>query len=700
MYLVKHLLFIILFSPWVAYSQNITGLVSDSSGENLPGANVYHKSNPALGTTTDPDGRFTLPANTGDTLLVRFVGVKEARIIVSNPSHYTVTLKADQKEMEEVVVKAERLIAEEFTQKKIKKLEIYTNPSAKADPILAVNSTPSATTTDESANISLRGSGPAETGIFLNNVPINDAVRFSQLNGIGTFSIFNTALIKEVLVFPGNPPLEFGNTTSGLIALQTDEVIPKKPVNTLSMTLASIGLYTQRPLNKKSSLTAFSNYQPSAFIKAINKSALEQLKKFNSIDLGIHYYLKPNEHSVVKVFNYILRESYQFHYQQPTASGIFSQKKVRNFTVANYRYRMKKGEFSFNNGLSFSNSHYDFSTIDLKLKMKDFFTSVNYQHFITNAEIKGGISYDYKNSDFNGTFPLYGYAVGEAYPTLSTRGKQRIALPETYVYGKYFLSPQVIIGGGLRQSIPIDNQSSFLSKQFNISYQPLAVLNVILATGTYNKYQLPQGTETDPFIISSLQHSFDLAYNTKNAEVSFSLFHKEAEQTGASTRINGLEVYGRYTLNRNIKVQLSLTSLDAHLKENDAPSFSPYDIGYFIRGNVEYKFMGTWTITSVFLFREGSYYTPVISALVDESLNVYKPTFGTPARLPNYNSIDLSISKLLLIQKKYSSVAFVGLGNLFDFKNVRDYNYNSDYSSQTTDLFSRRTIYFGLVVNF
>ncbi|MEZ4944277.1 MAG: carboxypeptidase-like regulatory domain-containing protein [Cyclobacteriaceae bacterium] len=690
----------IFISPWVASAQNITGLVIDGSGEALPGANVFHKHNPSIGTTTDPDGKFTLLANKGDTLLVRFIGFKESQLVISTPTNYSISLEADKKQMEEVVVKAERLIAEEFTQKKIKKLEIYTNPSAKADPILAVSSSPSATTTDESANISLRGSSPVETGIFLNNVPINDAVRYSQLNGIGTFSIFSTALIKEVLVFPGNPPLEFGNTTSGLIALQTDEVIPKKPVNTVSLTLASMGLYTQRPIGKKSSLTAFSNYQPSTFIKTINKSALEQLKKFNSIDLGIHYYLQSTEQSVIKVFNYTLRESYQFQYQQPTVSGIFDQKKVRNFTVANYRYRLKKGELSFNNGLSFSNSRYNFSTIDLKLEMKDFFTSINYQHFMTNAEIKGGISYDYKKSDFDGTFPQYDYAVGEPYPTLSTTGKQHVALPETYIYGKYFLTPQIIVGGALRQSIPIENQSGFLSKQFNIKYQPVPELNVILATGTYNKYQLPQGTETDPFIISSLQHSFDLAYNTKKLETSFSLFHKQAEQKGVSTKVNGLEIYGKYTINRNVKTQLSLTSLDANMKENDSPSFSPFDIGYFIRGNVEYKFLGTWTITTVFLFREGSYYKPVISALLDESLNVYQPTFGRPSRLPNYNSIDLSISKLLLIKKKYSSVAFIGLGNLIDFTNVRDYSYNFDYSNPTANLFSRRTVYFGLVVNF
>jgi len=44
-------------------------------------------------------------------------------------------------------------------------VEIYLNPSSKADPLLAVNSLPSATTLDESANISFRGRSPAETGI-------------------------------------------------------------------------------------------------------------------------------------------------------------------------------------------------------------------------------------------------------------------------------------------------------------------------------------------------------------------------------------------------------------------------------------------------------------------------------------------------------------------------------------------------------
>jgi hypothetical protein len=76
-------------------------------------------------------------------------------------------------------------------------------------------------------------------------VPVNDAIRYSQLNGIGTFSIFNTAMINNVRVYPGNPPLEYGNSTSGIIALQTDEIIPTHNAATLSLTLASLALMLQ-----------------------------------------------------------------------------------------------------------------------------------------------------------------------------------------------------------------------------------------------------------------------------------------------------------------------------------------------------------------------------------------------------------------------------------------------------------------------
>ena len=127
---------------------------------------------------------------------------------------------------------------------------------------------------------------------------------------------------------------------------------------------------------------------------------------------------------------------------------------------------------------------------------------------------------------------------------------------------------------------------------------------------------------------------------------------------------------------------------------------SKYNICYFLRGNIAYKVQGTWTFTLVYLFREGSHYTPVESSFYNNDVAAYEPVYSTTAsRLPTYNTIDINVSKIFLFSNR-TAVAFLSAGNIFNFKNVRDYNYNEDYSSKSSELFSQRVIYFGLIINF
>ena len=282
--------------------QSITGKVVDAeTGVELTGAHVYSSEDWRNGVITDADGGFTIQTNPESLLIVTYVGYQE--FAGALPSNGLIQMSPIVIRGEEVVVTAAPLVAEEFRFDKISKLEIYTNPAAKADPILAVNSLPSATTTDESANISLRGSSAIETGTFLNNVPIYDAVRYSQLNGIGTFSIFNTSIIQDVSVFPGNPPLEFGNTTSGLIGLTTDESILEGNTTSAIISLANVGLSREQRINDRQSLKFFSNGQPSRVMKALNNEALREIRDFESGDLGIYWYGSTNKLSW-KVLNY------------------------------------------------------------------------------------------------------------------------------------------------------------------------------------------------------------------------------------------------------------------------------------------------------------------------------------------------------------------------------------------------------------
>jgi hypothetical protein len=698
-------LFIIIFLATVlkthAQCKRVLGSVQDqASGERLPGATVQLLGKPGVGTSTDPDGKFELNIESADSLLITFIGYIGQRLAIPTTCEVTVFLMPVAGALDEVVIQAERLIAEEFTINTISKLEIYTNPSAKADPLLAVNSSTSSTTLDESANISLRGSSPAETGIFLNNVPINDAIRYAQLNGIGTFSIFNTALIKQVQVYPGNPPIEFGNTTSGLVALSTDDVIPKKNTNTISASLASFGFYTQRKITANSSLTAFSNVQPSAILRWFNPSALTRIKKFNTIDLGIHYLARLSERTMLKIFNYSNVESFLYDAISPSYRGDFNQDKLRNYTVTNLRHRWRNAEISLNNGISFSKSKFSYSSLNVDLHQRDFFMSANYCYYGTKSELKAGLSYDYRGSSFAGTYPRYDFAISSEFPTDTASFAQSANLPEVYFYGKHYIAPKLIAGVGFRKSLPFQDQSQFLSGQININYKPSTPWNIILSAGRYNKIQISREGEIIPFLIGTHQYSLDVSYTHARLESSISLFSKHGKQNSTTTEITGMEVYGRYRFTPQLRGQLSLTSLKALETTAGISKSSPYNIHYFLRGNLEYKFAGTWTTTIAFLFRQGSFYIPVDGSFYNTMVGAYEPVYGNQKRLPNYSLIDVSVSKLFMVGREGSAVAFAGLGNVPNIQNVRGYTYNSDYSQKQEELFSLRIIYFGVVINF
>ncbi|MGZ0014784.1 SusC/RagA family TonB-linked outer membrane protein [Yeosuana sp. AK3] len=87
-----------------AFSQNtITGTVTDSNSQPLPGATIL-KVNTKTGTTTDFDGAFSIQASQGDVLEISFIGFQSTRITVGSSTTYQITLEEDAAQLDEVVV--------------------------------------------------------------------------------------------------------------------------------------------------------------------------------------------------------------------------------------------------------------------------------------------------------------------------------------------------------------------------------------------------------------------------------------------------------------------------------------------------------------------------------------------------------------------------------------------------------------------
>ncbi|WP_038030165.1 SusC/RagA family TonB-linked outer membrane protein [Thermonema rossianum] len=93
----------LLTSLWAfAQDRTISGTVKDDQGQPLPGASVYVKDNPSIGTVTDANGSFTLTVPEGATLVVDFVGYQQQVITVGTQTSLDVSLKPMG--LEEVVV--------------------------------------------------------------------------------------------------------------------------------------------------------------------------------------------------------------------------------------------------------------------------------------------------------------------------------------------------------------------------------------------------------------------------------------------------------------------------------------------------------------------------------------------------------------------------------------------------------------------
>lgn len=88
----------------VSQKRLVTGVVLDSQGEPVVGANVFEKGEKTNGTITDIDGKFSLNVSDNATLVISFVGFKNQEIAVKGRDKIDIRLADDSELLDEVVV--------------------------------------------------------------------------------------------------------------------------------------------------------------------------------------------------------------------------------------------------------------------------------------------------------------------------------------------------------------------------------------------------------------------------------------------------------------------------------------------------------------------------------------------------------------------------------------------------------------------
>jgi hypothetical protein len=346
----------------------ISGTVHNRYNEPLFAANVYIKSDQGRGVATDFDGRFKLKLSSlSDTLVVSHISYKTKYLAVKDidiSKEFTVILQDKTQSIEQVVVTANDPVSEQFSAVKLKQIEIYLNPVSQGDPLKAITVLPASTTVNETANPSLRGSAADRSRVVLNGVPVYNPVRANQLNNQGFFSLFNTNIIDKQYVYASNPPLTHGNTSAGLVEIQTLQQLERNQLS-VSTSLASTGLFLSHKLKDDDDfIQIYGNYQFSDAFVAIQPDKLPTVKSFYTKDIGINLHSRTGKKTEINSYNYVIDEAFNGIYSIYNYSGSVNTDKRRLFSVNNFRYYTTKGVFSLNNGVNISDQTFGFGSIN------------------------------------------------------------------------------------------------------------------------------------------------------------------------------------------------------------------------------------------------------------------------------------------------------------------------------------------------
>lgn len=697
-----------------AQAEEYRGRVFSPSGDPVFAANVSWLHHPDIGTITNPGGEFSLPPSQDsdeDSIVVKFAGYLPQTIAPTafqTGSPLDIHLSRPDLTLEEITLLARTSVSEQFSVRRLEPMDIYLDPFAAADPLRAITALPASTNADESANPVLRGSASDLTQVIMNGVPIYQPVRNGQLNGIGNFSLFNTALLERQDVYASNPPLTYGNAAAGLVDIQTRRTNPGRSLS-ISASMASVGAFASQPLSEEGFLQVYGNWQFSDLFIGLNQSSLSFLREFGSKDLGAHLYLPMGKRWSFQLVSYGIDEHYaadtEIYGYAATASG----QKRRTFHVASVKRQGKKDNLSFHTGQDLSTAGYGLGVLNANRDRYLSYYSVKYQRFETrNLSWETGISADHWRENIQDQVPQYYFAFDSAAPSREINEVVSRLLLEAHGYAKWDPSSDVHLAMGVRGGVPPQHGKPYLSLQASGRYDVSSRQSVLVSAGQYHSFLPPAGQVLDFSRIQSRQLSIDYQIRTRSTRLDLAIFHKVEEglqQNGVvfvnHIGISGIELAWEQELGNYLEVSLANTWLRQRIQFSEAGESyrGRQDFPYFLKAAVAFHHPGLVDANITLITRPGQVITPITGGIFEQELNRYRPVFPETIhgeRLSSYQNLSASISRYIPFQSG-DLILFLNANNLLNRENPSARWYNETFDSYTVDLFSRRTIYAGLV---
>ena len=258
--MIKNGFFIILFlcsiNIFAQEKYTLSGTVKDlSNGEDLIGLTIFVKELPGTGTVSNVYGFYSLTLPKGEyTIQYSYVGfqTQEYKINFNQNNKKDIELGSGANELEAFEVNAEKedgnIRSTEMSVTKIDMKEIESIPVlfGERDVLKTIQLLPGVATGGEgSSGFFVRGGSADQNLILLDEAPVYNA---SHL--LGFFSVFNSDAIKDLTLYKGGMPAQFGGRLSSVLDIKMKDGNSKKMSVSGGLGLISSKLTIEAPIVK------------------------------------------------------------------------------------------------------------------------------------------------------------------------------------------------------------------------------------------------------------------------------------------------------------------------------------------------------------------------------------------------------------------------------------------------------------------
>ena len=279
----------VIFQP--GYSENgplksvtISGFIRDAkTGETLTGAIVYPKEMPTIGITSNSYGYFSLTLPVGKySLIVQFLGYKTKIIPLDLKENMKISFDMEEESiaLKEITITGEKnnnnVVQSELISKiDVKEIQNIPVILGEKDILKTIQLLPGVTPAGEgNAGFYVRGGGVDQNLILLDEAPV-----YNPSHLLGFFSTFNSDAIKDITLYKGGFPAEYGGRLSSVVDIKMNDGNNKEYHVSGGIGLIASRLSIEGPIvkNKGSFMIAARRTYADLFLKLLSRNGPDSI---------------------------------------------------------------------------------------------------------------------------------------------------------------------------------------------------------------------------------------------------------------------------------------------------------------------------------------------------------------------------------------------------------------------------------------